>query len=72
MPYIYNIIITQKQKDMKTIDAINLASQHGIAFSKGRDFKGYEYWTNESIKAGQRPTEFHGTWSEFTKWLKAL
>jgi hypothetical protein len=55
---------------MTTSTAIELAGNKGIAFSKGRDFKGYEMWTKKDGVVAL--TSFHGTWGMFTKYLKEI
>ena len=55
---------------MTTQKAYELAENKGIAFSKGRDFKGYEMWTKENGVV--KSISFHGTWGMFTKYLKEI
>jgi hypothetical protein len=50
--------------------AQSLAENKGIAFSKGRDFKGYEMWTKKDGVLSMAC--FHGTWGKFTKYLKEI
>lgn len=55
---------------MTISNAIKLAESKGIAFSKGdKNFKGYEYWTKESIQQTGETSKFYGTWGAFCKWL---